>query len=356
MDWHDMRPYYQGKDPEGRDRFCVPLPTDEDGMVGRECPRDDCAPRYFKIALREETSPDASIERSAEESKDNTLYCPYCGYQADTQEFTTPDQLEWLRSLIVRDMVRTIQGSFKKAFGSSRSTRGKLFSVRLSYKPGRLPSVRHYAEKKLKRIVKCDECGNEYAVYGIAIYCPRCGRGNLHVHLKRSVEIIRTLLDMKTDVERQGGSEAGYHLLGNCLEDCVSLFEGVLRVIYSQALRRFVSTEARQQKLSDLRNSFQNLSRAENIIRSDLGWGLLDNVLQSERDFLEVQFAKRHVITHNLGLVDERYRALAQNWQQPGQDIEINAQDVARLLSIVEAILQAAIMKLDSKVAHDMNS
>jgi hypothetical protein len=154
---------------------------------------------------------------------------------------------------------------------------------------------------------------------------------------------------MKIDVEAQGGLEAGYHLLGNCLKDCISLFEGFLRVVYAQALRQVVPAEVRQQKLSGLRNAFQNLSRTENIIWSDLGWELFDNVPPPEREFMEVQFAKRHVITHNLGLVDDRFRALAQTWQHTGQDLEIHAQDVAKLLTLVEAILQAAITKLDSK-------
>ena len=37
----------------GRDEYTmsVPMPTDEHGMIARECPEPSCAPRYFKITF-----------------------------------------------------------------------------------------------------------------------------------------------------------------------------------------------------------------------------------------------------------------------------------------------------------------
>lgn len=342
-----MRPYLNGKNSEGQDMFSVPLPLDEDGMVGRECPSDDCQPRYFKIAPRKENFNNNSQLGSTAEIQEDTLFCPYCGYSANMQEYVTRDQLEWLKSMIIRDMARTVQNVFKGTFGSNQTFHGGLFSISLTYKPGTLPSVRHYAEKKLKRIIECDECGGRYAVYGVAVFCPHCGKGNLIVHLHRSVETVRALLDIKSDIEKVAGNEAGYQLLGNCLEDCVSLFEGFLRVIYSQALQKLVTDNVRLQKLSELKNSFQNIARGENIIRNDIGWELFEGFSPIDRDFVEIQFAKRHVITHNLGLVDHRYQVQAQTWRRTGQDIEISLQEVSELLTLVETTLERAISKLN---------
>lgn len=48
--WHDMRRFKTGRTPEGHDMFSIPLPPDEEGMIGRECPQEDCQPKYFKIS------------------------------------------------------------------------------------------------------------------------------------------------------------------------------------------------------------------------------------------------------------------------------------------------------------------
>lgn len=314
-------------------------------MVGRACPQDDCQPRYFKVAPRE--LPKGHNEEGDSALRPDTLFCPYCGHHDGFQQYITQDQREWAKSLFLRDMAREVQRVTKDAFRSARTpSRKNMFSVRLTYKLGRLPSVRHYAEKELKSVVECDECNAKYAVYGVSIFCPFCGKGNLGLHLARSVEVISILLEMKSEVEETAGKDTGYHLLGNCLEDCISLFEGFLKVIYSQALRGICSQDEREAKLGDLRNSFQNISRAERILRDDLGYELLNAFDDPVRDFLELQFAKRHVITHNLGLVDERYRAQALSWESTGQDVQIEVEDVKRLLSIERDVLTQAIQGL----------
>jgi hypothetical protein len=348
MQWHDMKRYHQGKNADGNDVFLISLPTDEDGMIGRECPEEECQPRYFKIALGGETSDEIdNLDSESEEKELHLLYCPYCGHVGDLQEYVTRDQIEWIKSMMVRDMLRTIQGALKKGFGSTHSTTSRSkFSVRLSYRPGRLPSVRHYAEKELKRIVECDQCKGKYAVYGVSAYCPWCGEGNLHLHIKQSVSVIQSLLGIEADIEEKAGKEARYHLVGNCLEDCVGLFEGFLKAIYGQALRVVTTDDDRTKKLKQLRNSFQNLKRAEEILRNDLGWELFESVAQSDRDFMELQFTKRHVITHNLSLVDEKFLSQAQTWQAPGQDVDIQPKDINRLLAFIETILDRLVGEL----------
>lgn len=120
---------------------------------------------------------------------------------------------------------------------------------------------------------------------------------------------------------------------------------------HPRALRSIVADDVYQRKLSNLRNSFQNVLRAESIIRSDLGWELFADTPQAEREFMELQFAKRHVITHNLSLVDERFRTQAKTWQATGQDVVIDPKDITRLLASLETILQNSISGLEAMEA-----
>lgn len=50
----------------------VTLPTDESGMVGRQCPSSTCG-RYFKLKLGTGLPTSAS-------------HCPYCGWAGDASE------------------------------------------------------------------------------------------------------------------------------------------------------------------------------------------------------------------------------------------------------------------------------
>ena len=330
MKWHDLAKYHQGQSPEGHDTFAVPIEPDDDGMIGRECPQEGCHPRYFKIVL----SSDSPSTTDQNESP-TLLFCPYCGTETDIKDYFTKAQKEYIFSMIRRDVYRNIQDVFK---GVSSPT--------LTFKPSPLPSVRHYVEEKLQRITECDNCAGNYAVYGAATYCPFCGSGTIRQHLTRDTDIIVGFLDLRPELEAQKGNETGYYLLGNCLEDCVGLFEGFMKRLYSKALEKSVTEQQRQQKLKKVGNAFQNFSKAEKMLRAEFGVELFDNASASDRRFLELQFAKRHLITHNLSEVDERYLKQIQTGQDAGQQVELDDKEIRRVLILVGELLTNAMTNL----------
>ena len=87
--FRDIRRFQAGTDGEGNPVFSLPLRPDDDGMIGRECPGEECAPAYFKIA----GPADGSVDRdSGEDASQITLTCPYCGLAANFQQFHTRDR------------------------------------------------------------------------------------------------------------------------------------------------------------------------------------------------------------------------------------------------------------------------
>ncbi len=343
--FHEMKKYRTGKTPEGNNQFNVPLQPDEDGMIGRECPNDDCQPKYFKISM---TVSDELVEKIDDFSQTNVT-CPYCGSVDNIQHYLTEAQLEWVKSMMFRDVAKTFQNMTRSIFKPSRSSPKSMFSVSFSFKPGSLPSVRHYVEEKLKQIVECDSCKYKYAVYGISFHCPLCGEGNLAHHLKRSSELRSKLIEESERISNERGEEAGQHMLGNALEDTVSLFETFLKHIYQYEIKKKLSKEDAESKIKKIRNTFQRIEGAEQLFKGDLGIDLYSALKPQDKSFLEEQFLKRHVLTHNLGLVDKKYQEKAKTYERQGAELEISEGDVKKTLSLVTEIVEKIFVKLSDK-------
>jgi hypothetical protein len=342
--FHDMKKYRTGKSKEGHDLFSIPLKPDQDGMIGRECPNEDCQPRYFKMST---TIPDEPAKKIKDFSQIDVT-CPYCGTVDNTQHFHTKSQAEWIESMIFRDVTKSLQDMFKSTFKPIRPKPGDMFSVSLTYRPGPLPSVRHYVEQKLKRSVACDSCGYGYAVYGISFHCPLCGEGNLTQHLNRSAETIRILIEESERIGKERGQEVRDQMIGNALEDVVTLFETFLKHIYQYETRRQLPKEEAEAKIKKIGATFQRLEGAEKLFSEDLGFDLFPGCEQKDKAFLQDQFLKRHVLTHNLGLVDKKYIEKAKAYQKQGAELDIKPTDVSRALEIAVNIVAPAIKWLES--------
>jgi hypothetical protein len=79
----------------------VPIAPDEQGLIGRECPKSVCE-GYFKI------KPGTGLTGS-----DLTCTCPYCGHTAPPDHFWTKDQIEYVKSIAVRKFTDALQADLK---------------------------------------------------------------------------------------------------------------------------------------------------------------------------------------------------------------------------------------------------
>ena len=143
-------------------------------MIGRQCPVEECG-LYFKLRL--ETGWDT-----------DQIRCPYCRAEGHLSDFFTLDQLEYARSVAVREVVGPMFRGFKRDMErlNQRHSRGLIqlkFSV--NYKP---ISIQHYFERQLETEVFCDNCTLEFSVYGVFASCPCCGQLNALKVLLNSLE------------------------------------------------------------------------------------------------------------------------------------------------------------------------
>ena len=339
--FHEMKKYRTGKTQEGNDLFNLPLQPDEDAMIGRECPADDCQPKYFKISM---TVPDELTDKIDDFSQIDVT-CPYCGSVNNMQNYITEAQIEWVKSMMFRDVVKTFQNIMKDAYKPSRPSPKSMFSVSFTFKPGSLPSVRHYVEEKLKQKVECDSCGYKYAVYGISFHCPLCGKGNLNRHLQRGVNIIQVLIEESKRISKEIGEVAGNQMIGNALEDVVSLFETFLKHIYKYEAKRKLPKVEAEVKIKKVRNSFQRIEEAQRLWKDDIGFDLYTDINPKDKIFLEEQILKRHILTHNLGLIDKKYQEKAKTYERQGAELEIKPNEVLKALEIAKKIIENAIEK-----------
>ena len=149
-------------------------------------------------------------------------HCPYCGHAAPQSQFWTQDQVRHIQS-VMGGMVADAAYQDLKKLEFSIPARGP-FGIGFSVKVARSGTIgiHRYREKALETELVCSECSLRYAIYGVFAYCPDCRKHNSYQILLTNIELTRKLLDMA----EKSDSDISEKLTENCLEDCVSAFDG----------------------------------------------------------------------------------------------------------------------------------
>uniref|UniRef100_A0A7V3KNJ7 HEPN domain-containing protein n=1 Tax=candidate division WOR-3 bacterium TaxID=2052148 RepID=A0A7V3KNJ7_UNCW3 len=319
----------------------ITIPPDSDGMVGRECTDPACSPGYFKV------KPGTGITEGHV-----IAYCPYCRHEDEPGSFFTQAQKDYAIKILENETIKGVDNMIQDALGLGPSNRKKFgsgfMSIEMSYTPSRPNIVSRPLEEELRRDIICPSCGLEHAVFGLATWCPDCGTDIFLVHVEAELAVVRKILGAVDSRRSDLGARVAARDIENALEDVVSVFEAVLKVITKRyLLKNGVSVVEITRILNKVvRNSYQNVETAADTFRAQLGMELFEGISDSDIVELKSIFEKRHPITHNLGIVDRKYLDRALSGEMEGREVRVMVEDVEKALEISFSVLRRAYERI----------
>lgn len=297
-------------------QFSISLPPDEEGFIGRECPVAACK-GYFKL------QPGTGLK-----GENLPCHCPYCGHGAGSDKFFTKAQVEYAKSVIMREVTGALLKDLKTLEFNHRP-RGA-FGIGISMKvTGQPAAIRRYRESKLETEVVCDRCTLRYTIYGVFGFCPDCDVHNSQQILIKNLELVQKLLAVAETQEAQ----VAQHLIENALEDCVSAFDGFGR----ETCRVFAPKAVKPEKAAEIR--FQNIAAARNRVSEQFSVDFTAKAEPADWKHILRAFQKRHLLAHKMGVVDEDYlSATGESAHLLGRKVSIVAGEVRELVASLQSL------------------
>lgn len=295
-------------------RTSIPIPADESAFTGRECPQPECE-GYFKIEIG-----------TGLKGEGLPCHCPYCGHAAGHDHFWTKEQIEYAKSVAIRQITDALLKDLKKLEFDHKPKGAFGIGMSMKVKPGRQTPIHYYREKQLETVVVCVNCTLRYSVYGVFAFCPDCGQHNSLQILHKNLEVVGKMLDLAAEAEKVLAEK----LIENALEDCVSAFDG-----FGRELCRVHANKARNPDRVK-RLSFQNLEGARSKVLDAFGIDLSAEVEPGEWHAAGAGFQKRHLVAHKAGVVDPDYIAKTGDTRAVvGRKIGIGSDEVRNLARII---------------------
>ena len=278
-------------------KFSVPIEPDEEGMIGRECPQSNCE-KYFKI------KGGTGIQNNP------AMFCPYCCYKGTQDQFFTKEQIEYAQSLALRHVTGMIDRELKKM--ERHSFKSPFFSLSIKVKSTPSP-IKYYVEKKLQENIACENCGCEYAIYGVFAICPDCGNHNIFQIFSKNLNLIKKQLTLEDELNNKFGESSRSDIdelmkdirekmVEDTCENAVTVFETFCKEAY-----RLSKNDATNPSLRLQGNLFQSLDRTKDIFSSQFNIDIFTSLPGDKIDELYLLFNKRHILTHNLGIIDQKF-------------------------------------------------
>jgi hypothetical protein len=286
-------------------QLSIPLPKTPDGGVYRFSPNENAHPRLFLLGNRVSNFnlPETPTVRMIHAPGTSGTICPYSGALADDSDFTHPDDIAAAKEVVAHafhaDATASVHGMFDEL--ARKFSGNKFLTMKTGPRSAPKPAPR-FARSDLLRELVCDECGRDYGVYAISLFCPDCGAPNIHLHFAREVALVREQVELagKLDPEQ---SELAYRLMGNAHEDVLTAFEATLKTVY---LYKVSSRPSDAEEVKPVGNAFQNIERGQRRF-AKLDFDPFGKLTPDALAVLMLNIQKRHVIGHNLSVADTAF-------------------------------------------------
>jgi hypothetical protein len=187
----------------------------------------------------------------------------------------------------------------------TRNSRGAItFQWKAPSRPHIPKPLPTYVEKQTIRTFLCPNGGHRAVIYDLLAFCPYCGPEKTPPHavfddnlaaMRRLLAVVTDLPpDAQTAIQAAGGTTA---LSERALGGAVAALQSLAKQLHAQAGKPVASG-----------NPWQNADRLRRQWLQDFSADPLAGLSAEQARILNLSFARRHVLEHNGGVVDERYR------------------------------------------------
>jgi len=303
----------------------VPIETDEKGYIDKQCPSEDCE-FIFKV----------NQDDWKNIFNDEAVWCPLCRHEAPARQWFTIEQIEHAKT----EAVSILKGQIHNAMISDaqrfnrKQPKGGFISMSLEVKGGhkRTHAIPAQAAEAMQLEITCEKCNSRFAVIGSAYFCPGCGYNSVSRTFSDSLRKIRAKIENVSLVKAAlidsvGKDEAELtcrSLVESCILDGVVAFQKYCEGLYEP----YGKTPF---------NAFQRLKQGHEMWANAIGEGYSDWLTDQELSELNIIFQKRHILSHNEGIVDEDYiKRSSDASYKVGQRIVVLRKDIEALLTYLD--------------------
>jgi hypothetical protein len=265
-------------------------------------------------------------------SGSEVFFCPYCSHLDTTTEFLTINQSEYIKAYLEKIIY---------AFHEKIDIEIDLDDIITNLSNNKSPIV--YSEQRQQSSYECKVCKTKYDILGEFGCCPGCGKLNTFEVFNQK---LNRLLKRLNNTILENESETHKSECADVLKNCITEFEAMAKDI-SDELQRIPATPKRKKDIKNL--NFQKITEAnENLIK----WVDIDflmGVSSEDKIFINRCYHKRHILTHNAGIADEKYiKNTADNNVRLNQKIYVEKDEALKLIYLMRIIAKKLFCGFES--------